>query len=212
MSAELMLECSTVSILITEERKNNDIVIGVPHHAPAGKKTLPCKEHPKSDENAGFLGRYIAEKLDSHSIVVCNYTMDVNKCINRDYVFQIMKWCPKYLVEIHGHGTTKTNFDIEISCGEKKNEKFSKDLADKLQKKCSKFGNLSGKSISGEYDQIKLQAKDAVTINNVGWIPFHIELPQQLRIPTNTKVGKPPKEGYLFCDCLIEALNEICRK
>ena len=210
-----MLECSTVSILIIEERKCNDIVIGVPHHAPAGIEHLPFKDKNGkdrvSDENTGFLGRYIAEKLDSHSTVACNYTMDVNKCINSDYVFQIMKWCPKYLVEIHGHKTTSTNFDIEISCGGKKNEKFSKELADKLQNKCSKFSNLSGKTISVEYNKIKLQATEAVTINNVRWIPIHIELPRQLRIG-NKNVGKPPKEGYLFCDCLVEALDEICRK
>jgi hypothetical protein len=71
MSAELMLESTSTSILIIEERKFKDIIIGVPHHAPAGIDKLPCLEHEESDENAGFLGRYIAEKLNCCSIIAC---------------------------------------------------------------------------------------------------------------------------------------------
>ena len=70
---------------------------------------------------------------------------------------------------------------------------------------------MSGISISGEHDKIKLHAKDAVTINNVRWIPFHIELPQRLRMPIDKNIRKPPNEGYLFCGCLVRALNDICR-
>jgi len=61
--AESILKSASISALIIEERKFKDIVIGVPHHAPAGIEKLPCLEHPESDENAGYLGRYIAEKL-----------------------------------------------------------------------------------------------------------------------------------------------------
>ena len=219
MSAELMLECSTVSILIIEERTNSNFVIGVPHHAPAGIKSLRCKDKNGkdrvSDENTGFLGRYIAKKLDCHNVITCNYTFDVNKYFRSDYTMQIAQWNPIYLVEIHGHSSKKTKNDIEISSG-KINNKYSMDLAKKLKDKCSKnniLRNVIKKSIIGDYNDNSLyyKAKDAVTINDSRWLPFHIELPQQLRIPTNTKVGKPPKEGYLFCDCLVEALNEICR-
>ena len=114
MSAELMLECSTTSLLIIEERGNNDIVVGVPHHAPAGKDFLPCPVHKESDENVGFLGRDVAEKLDCHSVIACNYTIDVNKCLSSDYIVQISKWKPAYLVEIHGYGKTKPNDDFDI--------------------------------------------------------------------------------------------------
>ena len=102
MSAELMLECSTVSALIIEERKYSDIVIGVPHHAPMGIDKLKAKKKngklKEADENAGFLGRYIAEKLDCHSIIACNYTFDVNKYFRSDYTMQIAQWNPTYLV------------------------------------------------------------------------------------------------------------------
>jgi hypothetical protein len=218
MNVELMFECSTTSILIIEKRKNSDIVIGVPHHAPVGIKYLPCKNKKSknrvSDENAGFLGRYIAEKLDCHSVIACNYTSDVNKYFRSDYTMQIAQWNPTYLVEIHGHGGKKTKNYIEISSGPT-NNKYSMDLANKLTDKCSKNKILKNavKGIMGDYNNssMRLKAKDAVTINDGRWLPFHIELPQQLRIPANKKVGKPPTEGYLFCDCLIEALKEICR-
>ena len=141
MSAELMLECSNVSTMIIEERTNSDIVIGVPHHAPAGINYLRCKDKNGkdrvSDENAGFLGRYVAEKLDSHNVIACNYTFDVNKYFRSDYAMQIAQWNPKYLVEIHGHSGKHTNNDIEISSGQT-NNKYSMDLAQRLQDKCSK--------------------------------------------------------------------------
>jgi len=212
MSAELMLECTTVSLLIIEKRKNNDIVIGVPHHAPAGVTNLPCPIHDSSDENTGFLGRYVAEKLDTHSVIACNYPLDVNKCLGSDYTVQISKWKPHYLVEIHGWGKTKPNknYDIEISSG-KKHKDFSENFANKLQVDLSKKYDLNLK-INGKYDEINLKASNAVTINDGNWIPIHIELPNKLRKLTNKTVGKPPDKGYRFCDCLIEALNEICRK
>lgn len=218
MSAELMLECSTVSILIIEERTNSDIVVGVPHHAPAGIEYLRCKDKNGkdrvSDENAGFLGRYVAEKLDCHNVIACNYTSDVNKYFRSDYTMQIAQWNPTYLVEIHGHSGNNTKNDVEISSGPT-NNKYSMDLAYKLNDKCSKNEILKNevKVIMGDYNNSSMyfKAKDTVTINDGRWLPFHIELPQQLRIPTNKKVGKPPNEGYLFCDCLVEALKEICR-
>ena len=68
---------SKKSSLVIEERGNKNIVIGMPHHAPAGVDTLPCNRF--ADENTGYLGRYIAENLDCCSIIACNYTIDVNK-------------------------------------------------------------------------------------------------------------------------------------
>lgn len=216
MNTELILECSTASILIIEERKKSDIVIGVPHHAPMGVKYLKAKnkngKQKEADENTGFLGKYIAEKLDCHSVIACNYTIDVNKFLRSDYTMQIAQWNPKFLVEIHGHGGNRANFDIEISSGEV-NNKYSKEMAQKLQNKCSKNNLLQRviKNISGDYDNIYYQASEAVTINDGRWLPFHIELPDKLRISKNKKIGKPPDEGYLFCDYLVEALNEKCQ-
>ena len=132
MSAELMLESTEPSLLIIEERKRKDIIVGVPHHAPAGISKLPCPEHPDADENAGFIGRYVAEKLNCCSLIACNYTTDVNKFFRTDYTMQIARWNPKVLIEIHGHGAVKAKTDIEISSGSSSNDKFSKELAEKL--------------------------------------------------------------------------------
>ena len=116
MSGELMLEATDTSLLIIEKRGHTDIIVGVPHHAPAGVDQLPCPEHNKSDENTGFLGRYLAEILDACSIIACNYTVDVNKYFRTDYCMQIAKWDPKVLVEIHGHGSGKAKSDIFRCC------------------------------------------------------------------------------------------------
>ena len=212
MSAELMLECSTVSLLIIEKRKNDKIVIGVPHHAPAGISKLPCPVHESSDENTGFLGRYVAEKLNCHSAIACNYPLDVNKCLGSDYSVQISKWNPDFLVEIHGWGKTKpnNNYDIEISSG-KNHKDFSETFANKLQDILSEKYDLNLK-INGKYNKINLKASDAMTINDGDWIPIHIELPSKLRKLSDKSVGKPPDCGYLFCNGLVEALNEECRK
>ena len=209
MSAELMLESTSTSLLIIEERKSKDIVIGVPHHAPAGIDKLPCLEHPKSDENAGFLGRYVAEKLDCCSIIACNYRIDVNKYLRSDYTMQIVQWNPKVLVEIHGHGGEKAKYDIEISSGSLENSKYSMKLAEKLSERLSQdHEGFEGITVSGEFDKINFKASDSITIKDGRWIPFHIELPAKLRKPTDSNAGKPSALAYAFCDYLVESLRE----
>ena len=209
MSAELMLESVEPSILIIEERKRKDIVIGVPHHAPAGETTLPCIEHPDADENAGFFGRYLAERIGCCSVIACNYPVDVNKYFRTDYTMQIANWNPKVLIEIHGHGGQKARSDIEISSGGIDNEKFSMDLADRLLKSFSTLDELKSISVCGEYNEIYFKASSAVTISDGRWMPYHIELPPNLRKADNGVNGKPPKIGYQFCNFLAKALNEI---
>jgi len=213
MSAELMLESTEPSLLIIEERKHNDVVVGVPHHAPAGILTLRCSKHPDADENAGFLGRYIAEKLKCCSIIACNYTVDVNKFFRTDYTMQIASWNPKVLIEIHGHSGGKANSDIEISSGSSDNDRFSKDLADKLASSFSTVEELNALSVCGEYSKLRFKARGAVTISDGRWVSYHIELPPVLRKPPNNVSGKPPDIGYQFCNFLIKAikaLHEIC--
>ena len=209
MSAELMLESTDPSLLIIEERTQKDIVIGVPHHAPAGKPTLPCPEHKDADENAGFLGRYLAEKLDCCSIIACNYTVDVNKFFRSDYSMQIATWNPKVLVEIHGHSAKNANYDIEISSGNSNNNRFSKILAKKLQTAFNADPNLKSLKVSGEYDKLYFKASKAVTISDGRWIAYHIELPPQLRKHQGSDSGKPPEIGYSFCDLLYRLMHEI---
>jgi hypothetical protein len=209
MNAELILESTEASLLIIQERASKDIVVGVPHHAPAGQPTLPCPDHPDSDENAGFLGRYLAERLCCCSIIACNYTVDVNKCLRSDYAIQIAGWDPKVLVEIHGHDGTKARSNIEVSSGSADNDRFSKGLAENLRIFCSTVEGLKGFSICGEYSKLYFKASSAVTISNGRWISYHIELPPELRKPAGASVGKPPDIGYQFCRLLAETLKEI---
>lgn len=204
MSAELMLKSTEPSLLIIEERKRKDIVIGVPHHAPSGIPNLPCSTHPDADENAGFLGLYIAKKLNCCSIIACNYKVDVNKYFRTDYTMQIASWNPKVLIEIHGHGGKKAKFNIEISSGSPENDKYSKSMADNLKTSFSTDKDLNTLSISGEYSEIHFKASDSVTITDGRWIPYHIELPPSLRKPEKNGSGKPAVIGYKFCDYLFD--------
>lgn len=209
MSAELMLEARDTSLLIIETRRCRDIIVGVPHHAPAGVEHLPCLEHDAADENAGFLGGYLAERLDACSVIACNYPFDVNKYFRTDYSTQIAIWDPKVLVEIHGHGSGEAKYDIEISSGASNND-HSEALAGKLITKLSAIKELDSFTICGSHNKLGLAARKAVTINDGRWVPYHIELPRAIRIPS-TSTGKPPKIGYLFCEALAEALTELHR-
>ncbi|OGZ13427.1 MAG: hypothetical protein A2942_01105 [Candidatus Lloydbacteria bacterium RIFCSPLOWO2_01_FULL_50_20] len=174
---------------------------------------LPCPEHEDADENAGFLGRYLAERLDCCSVIACNYRVDVNKRADTDYTEQIAQWKPRLLVEIHGHGGKKAGSDVvEISSGSAVNDKFSQALAGKLEGAfASSADDLKKLAIRGEYDTLKFKASKAVTISDARWTSYHIELPPSLRKPVDAATGKPPETGYQFCDVLADLLKEIHR-
>jgi hypothetical protein len=195
-------------MLIIEERKQRSIVVGVPHHAPSGTASLPCPEHPVSDENAGYLGSFLARKLNCCSIIACNYTMDVNKCLQSDYSKQIALWKPKYLVEIHGHGGQKAPANVvEISSGSLSRNSLSLALASRLSTLVSKIDGLRNISVNGDFRRIYFKATDSATIMDTSRISFHIEFPPALRKEANS--GKPSKEGFRFCTQLAKAVGEL---
>ena len=205
-----MLKLTEPSLLIIEVRGSTDVVVGVPHHAPAGKPTLPCPEHTASDENAGFLGRHLAEALHCCSIIACNYTIDVNKFFRSDYAMQIAKWNPKVLIEIHGHGGRKAKHDIEISSGSTENSRYSVRLATELRGLLANDNGLKGLSICGEYSELYFKANGSVTISDGRWVAYHIELPPSLRKSSDGATGKPPPDiGYTFCNALEKAVRNI---
>jgi hypothetical protein len=162
MNMEKLLRVDFASLLIIEERVSREFVVGVPHHAPAGVKCLPCLEHRESDENAGYLGAYIAGKLNCCSIIACNYKFDSNKSIETDYFKQIVKWHPRFLIEVHGHGGTRAKADIEISSGKSANNKYSVRLEKLLKDRCSKHKSLRNLSILGDFEKINFKAEKSL--------------------------------------------------
>jgi hypothetical protein len=208
-SPEIVLRSSTASALLIERRASGHLAIGVPHHAPAGVGTLPCPEHPAADENTGFLGRYLAQELDCHSIIACYYPTDVNKSWNTDYASQLLRWSPKVLVEVHGHKEGSAWSDVEISPGRKENEQFSRELADRLLGGCAKDEALKWLTICGELERIRFKAKGTATIVGGDWIAYHIELPPALRKSSAVPQDEPPEIGYRFCNLLANALREM---
>jgi hypothetical protein len=209
MNAELLLEITDLSLLMIADRPKKSIVVGVPHHAPAGKEILPCLEHQEADENTGFLGNYLAEQLHCCSVIACNYPVDSNKFFRSDYSMQIAAWNPKVLVEIHGHNGKKAKSNIEISSGGGENESHSKNLADRLASAFQAEEALQKFTVCGEYDRIYYKASNAVTIHGGRWVGYHIELPPNLRKLIEGMDGKPPPAGFRFCDVLAQVLKEI---
>ncbi len=208
MDVNSMLESTEPSRLIAETRKRADIVVGVPHHAPAGTPCLPCAEHSDSDENTGFVGRYLAGQLDCCSIIACNATIDANKHLHSDYTIRIAKWRPRVLVEIHGHGKVRSKFDVEISCGSAAFTACSEALARAIDRMCLADADLTDVSVCGRFADIYFKATKTLTITDPRWLAYHIELSPRLRKPEAGQTGRPTALAYRFCDHLAAALVE----
>jgi hypothetical protein len=200
-NAEIILHNKDISALLIERRKTNEIVVGVPHHAPLGNETLPCEEHKNSDENAGILGWNLASLLNCHCVIASNYFIDSNKHEDSDYFRIIKEWMPSILVEIHGHGGNSVNFDIEISSGSEKMSKWAEDLSHRLEVLLTEVPSLREYSISGRFREINLRATKSKTITSDCWLAFHVELPRSIR---------SSESQYLkFCKSLASALQEL---
>jgi hypothetical protein len=208
MDVNSMLESTQASRLIIETRKRVDLVVGVPHHAPAGTPYLPCAEHSDSDENTGFVGRYLADRLDCCSIIACNTTIDANKHLNSDYTMRIAQWRPGVLIEIHGHGKVRSRHDVEISCGSAEFTTYSEDLATAINRKRAADPAFADVSVCGRFSDIYFKATKTLTITDTRWLAYHIELSPRLRKPERGRTGLPTALAYRFCDYLAAALVE----
>jgi hypothetical protein len=218
-----ILKINNISIFIADIKEKSNIVIGVPHHAPSGTVKMPCNSHPYSDENAGYIGDYIAEKLNCSFLCACNYFIDVNKNHNdnySDYYTAIERCSPKYLIEIHGHGIEHSGNDIEISSGCKEDEKYALELKKNLQniiykkwsenKEDTDFRRIKELKINANFDNIYFKATKSSTVVDKRWISYHIELPVILRIIPCEK-NQVPSYGKKFNEILYEAIKSICK-
>jgi hypothetical protein len=187
--------------LLTIQGDVKEVVIGVPHHAPLGVPTLPCTEHPHSDENTGVIGYEVARLLNCSSVIACNSPIDPNKDKDSDYCKKILAWKPKFLVEIHGHGGKSARFDIEISSGSATRNFWSREMAEKMRTRLNTKSQFQHYTVSGDINQIYLKAKKSYTITTDAWIPFHIELPWPIR--------KSQEKSSLFCEPLAETISEL---
>lgn len=203
-----MLESTQPSLLIVETRSRSDIVVGAPHHAPAGTPGLPCPEHSDSDENTGFIGRRLAEQLDCCSVIACNATIDPNKHRSSDYSLQIATWRPRVLVEIHGHGKIRSPYDVEISCGSAEFTTWSERLAAGIRRRISADPELADLTVCGRFSDIYFRATRTLTITDTRWLAYHIELSSRLRKPVTGRTGPPTGPAYRFIGYLAAALSE----
>jgi hypothetical protein len=204
MPMENMLDWRDRSVLIIGEGNTKDIVIGVPHHAPLGVEELPCPDHRDADENVGLLGLYVAQLLNCSYVVACNYFLDSNKHEESDYFKRLLAWNPRMLLEIHGHGSGKAKYHIEISSGNAVRNKWSNRMASELREKMAQSTTLRDYTISGDYNAIYFQASGTKTITSDRWLPFHVELPKRLRMQ---RTHYEP-----FCELLAEAVTNLLRE
>jgi len=139
--------------------------------------------------------------LNCCSVIACNYFIDPNKSTETDYYKKIKSWNPRFLIEIHGHGSRSANYDIEISSGKADRNNWSKKLAEKLRIQMALTTSLQKYKISGDFNKIYFKATKTATINTDEWIPFHIELPKSIRAKKSKYI--------LFCETLAENIEEI---
>ncbi|MBS1761728.1 MAG: hypothetical protein JSR00_02530 [Bacteroidetes bacterium] len=199
----------TASILLIEERDNNEVIICAPHHTLGGVKDMPCPEHTDGDENTGFIARQLAEQIKSSSVIACNYRIDPNKNLTTDYSTQIAKWKPKYLIEIHGHGARKRdNFCIEVSSGKIERNEISKLFATTLKNKFRDNDILKDYKVCGDFNHIYFKAAKTATIIDDRWTPIHIELPPSIRLDKDSNL---PTFAAEFIKYLNETISEICK-
>ena len=209
MNRVASLESTEQSLLIIEDRRRSDMVIGVPHHAPAGIPYLPCPEHSDADESTGFLGQYVAEQVDCCSVIVCNSTIDANKHPDSDYTKRIIDWEPDILIEIHGHGKVRSPYDVEISCGASALTEHSERLAAAINRRLSMDENFADLSVCGRFADLYFRATKTLTVTDPRWLAYHIELSPRLRKPEVGPFGKPTSFAYLFCRHLAYAIRDI---
>lgn len=199
----------TASVLLIEQRIKTSIIIGAPHHTLGGIKNMPCPEHTDGDENTGFIAHQLAEQLMCSSIIACNYRIDPNKNLTTDYSSQIVKWKPKYLIEIHGHGAKKLDtFCIEVSSGKIERNETSKLFATTLKSKFQGNDTLKNYKICGDFNHIYFKAAKTATIIDDRWIPIHIEFPPSIRLDesNNLPTFKDDLVKYLG-----ETIIEVCK-
>ena len=188
-------------LLLTDIVSDSKIVVGVPHHAPRGISRMLCDRN--ADENAGYLGSYLAQELNCSCIIASRYFFDPNKEKGSDYFRFIENLNPDLVIEVHGHGSRNAAFDVEISSGPYDPE-YAKGFAENLLKKTSAIDQLANLSISGDYQKIYFTAQYSETVTDKRWHTLHIELPRSLRI--NPDSNLPPQIGFTLMELIKDLL------
>ena len=98
-----------------------DVVIGVPHHAPAGVKTI-CENRRPADENAASYALVAYSALQERGVacklVIAAHPLgsDPNKDRGSAYCEAVFKEATGLLLECHGMAVTRDR-DLELSAG-----------------------------------------------------------------------------------------------
>lgn len=204
----VLLNSKYYSGLIIIEGTRKDIVIAAPHHAIGGITELPCIEHKMSDENTGFIAKSIAEELKASYLIGCNADIDYNKLEESKYCITLIDWNPRWLIEIHGHGSKKvSDKTIEISTGSRDDKENSIKFSNVLKEKINEYSELEDYSVIGDFDTINFKASKTVSINNKSWNGIHIELPRSLRIDPRNEL---PNQSKYLIECIINTIKNVC--
>jgi len=203
---ELLSRTSTSLITIAGNDEGPNALVGAPHHAPAGVRRLKC-DRP-ADQNTGLLARQVALLGGVTAVVVTNAKTDPNKSLDSDYALAIRKHAPGVLLEIHGHGGTANNYDIEISSGSLARGRHAKRFAELLAVPLAADAELRDLTLSGDFGRIYFQATQTATMQTPEWIGLHIELPLAVRKHGNDL--QLPERGERLAAILASALHSFC--
>ncbi len=206
--------------LIKKAFGTNQVVVAAPHHTPKGVDKMPTGR--AGDENAGYLARNVADHLKGTMVVAANAEYDPNKEPG-PYESHIVTDQAKVIVETHGHAGSRTRNDIEISCGTKELNKYSKELAEKIRQYLLKIADkirsespgvareLRGLIVEGDFDKIYFKASNTRSLQEArrkGIVPYHIEHITKLRTSSSGTQKSLPEVGVYVTQAISAALAE----
>ncbi len=181
------------------------VVVGAPHHAPAGVRRLKCDR--RSDQNTGLLAWRVAELARVPIVIVTNADADPNKSLDSEYSKAVASYGPRVLLEIHGHRSKKARFDVEVSAGCADRSEHLTNFVAAFTRGMTSDPELKDLSVSGDFERIHFKATDTVTMRSPIWLGLHAEFPLSVR----KQRGHPslPQMGERLATYIAAALIDL---
>lgn len=181
------------------------VVVGAPHHAPAGVRCLKCNR--PADQNTGLIAWEVAHALGAPFVIATNAEVDPNKSLTSKYSAAVRGFGPRFLLEIHGHGMRNVNFDVEVSAGSVGRSEYAVNFATALSNAMRADPELSALSVSGDFRSIRFRATRTATMHSTDWIGIHVELP--LLVRKQGSGSHLPNSGSRLATCLASAMLQL---
>ena len=189
-----------------DDRSPTHLVVGAPHHAPAGVRRLKCDR--VADQNSGLLAWQIAQAARVPVVIVTNAEEeDPNKSLDSGYCEAVSSYEPNILFEVHGHGGGRACFDLEVSAGSSTRAVHAATFADALSDQMIQHPILGGLTVSADFDAIHYKARYTATMQTERWLGIHVDFPLMVRKRGNRR--GLPAAGEKLAGCVATALTAL---